>query len=363
MARSGARGLETAPSRRLHLRSDVPVEAIIRPRAGVGGPHRGAQCTHPGAGRPPIAGQPTSAEADAPAAAFIRFLSVDSPAAEAELELLRQVRTVTDRLFSLLNEADRFTPEELRDAVGYVERALERALGDRQPVFPISARQRDRGFERFRATLEGFIVQERDPAPGAGRAPGVDRRGRRSAAGRDRGAGAGALRRGTRAPPERTPGAVRRGRTPAEPGRESPGGGPASGHRRGDRARRRRAAPAGTSRVRAAVEEAAGQGGPHPARRLEEALRERLRAVVGEHRAGLERRRGPGSISANDGRAWSRFDPPRPKARAVSGADKEDGWSSSPAPISWLTVFTHEAEIERSFRAPGDGRTASEPLR
>ncbi|HZU18538.1 MAG TPA: dynamin family protein [Candidatus Dormibacteraeota bacterium] len=223
----------------------------------------------------------------------IFVLSVDSPAAEAELELLRRVRSETDRLFLVLNKADLLTPSELREAVEYVGHALEQILEERPPVFPLSARQPDRGLEVFRAELEAFLVRERATLlleQARRRASAALEEALLSVEVEERALALSVEERERRLARLRALSAeARRRRAEVESHLEADLRLAIAEvlDRAIDELRRR-----GTPEVRAAVEETARAGGPHLARRLDEALRERLRAVVGEHLAHLERRLG-----------------------------------------------------------------------
>lgn len=94
--------------------------------------------------------------------AVIFVLSVDPPASESELSFLRDVRSQVSRIFFLLNKADQLTAEELDESLAFVRRALAAGadLHDVQ-IFPVSARYRDAGFERFEQQLEAFLTEGR----------------------------------------------------------------------------------------------------------------------------------------------------------------------------------------------------------
>ncbi len=97
---------------------------------------------------------------DADAAVFV--LSIDSPASLAEVEFLKAAREQVGRIFFVLNKADLLTPEELQQSAQFVREVLAEAGGSHDlRLFPLSARFHDRGYADFVAALEHFLVEER----------------------------------------------------------------------------------------------------------------------------------------------------------------------------------------------------------
>lgn len=94
--------------------------------------------------------------------AVIFVLSVDPPASKAELAFLHDVRAQVSRIFFLLNKADQLSEAELVESLAFVRRALAAGadLHDVK-VFPVSARERDEGFQEFQRELEMFLSEGR----------------------------------------------------------------------------------------------------------------------------------------------------------------------------------------------------------
>ena len=94
--------------------------------------------------------------------AAVFLLSVDSPASQAELDFLAEVRNQVSHLTFALNKVDLLSESELAQSVAFVRSALGEALGDQEPtVFPISARLRDQGFAELERALDRFLVEDR----------------------------------------------------------------------------------------------------------------------------------------------------------------------------------------------------------
>jgi len=97
---------------------------------------------------------------DADAAIFV--FSVDNPASQAEVEFLAATKAQVSRVFFVLNKADLVTSDELAQSVEFVRSVLADAVGDpKARLFPMSARGRDSGYTDFVAELERFLVGER----------------------------------------------------------------------------------------------------------------------------------------------------------------------------------------------------------
>lgn len=97
---------------------------------------------------------------EADAAVFL--LSVDSPASQAELDFLAEVRSHVSHLTFALNKVDLLSESELRQSVAFVRSVLAQAVGDQDPpLFPISARLRDQGFSDLERALDRFLVEDR----------------------------------------------------------------------------------------------------------------------------------------------------------------------------------------------------------
>lgn len=77
-----------------------------------------------------------------PRADLVLFVtSADRPFTESERTFMERIRTWGKKVVVVLNKADLLTtPEELRDQMEFVESSIERLLGFRATVFPVSAR-------------------------------------------------------------------------------------------------------------------------------------------------------------------------------------------------------------------------------
>jgi len=97
---------------------------------------------------------------EADAAVFL--LSVDSPASQAELDFLTEVRSQVSHLTFALNKVDLLSQSELMQSMTFVQSVLGEAVGDPGlTVFPISARLRDQGFAELERALHLFLVEDR----------------------------------------------------------------------------------------------------------------------------------------------------------------------------------------------------------
>jgi len=97
---------------------------------------------------------------EADAAVFV--LGVDPPATGAEVGFLRHLRDHVSQTFFVLNKADLLTEAELVKTTAFVRQVVAEATGISEvALYPLSARQRDAGYQRFREQLEQFLLRER----------------------------------------------------------------------------------------------------------------------------------------------------------------------------------------------------------
>jgi GTP-binding protein EngB required for normal cell division len=91
----------------------------------------------------------------------VLVLSVDPPASESEIAFLRDLQPNVSRIFFVLNKTDLLTDAELAETIEFVRRTLADAAGIEEPrIFPLSARLKDAGFQRFERELERFLVEQ-----------------------------------------------------------------------------------------------------------------------------------------------------------------------------------------------------------
>ncbi len=91
--------------------------------------------------------------------AVIVVLTADPPVSAAERDLLAELSTRAVRTFIVLNKADRLPPAELAEALRFTEGVCAGSGADPVPVWPLSAREADDGFIRFRDAFESYLGQ------------------------------------------------------------------------------------------------------------------------------------------------------------------------------------------------------------
>ena len=90
----------------------------------------------------------------------VLVLTADAPMSSAERDLLRAAAAGSVRVFCVLNKADYLTDDDRYEAMEFIARNVEEALGTRVPVYACSARSTDdAGLRAFRSAL----VSELDP--------------------------------------------------------------------------------------------------------------------------------------------------------------------------------------------------------
>ncbi|PWK89731.1 dynamin family protein [Fulvimonas soli] len=105
--------------------------------------------------------------------AVILVVSADQPLSRHELDFLQVVRGHAGKVFVLLNKVDYLTAAEREQSLAFVGAALEKALGTRPALFPVSAREglrarlerdepgwRASGLAAFDAVLRAFLQRE-----------------------------------------------------------------------------------------------------------------------------------------------------------------------------------------------------------
>ena len=89
--------------------------------------------------------------------AAILVLTGDPVMTRAERDLLARVDGRSVMTFVVLNKVDRLTPPELADALAFTAQTGQDAVGHRLQVWPLSARHRDQGFDRFASALQDYL--------------------------------------------------------------------------------------------------------------------------------------------------------------------------------------------------------------
>ncbi len=90
--------------------------------------------------------------------AVIVVVTADPPMNAADRELLVQVSANSVKTFLVLNKADQLSADEVAETVAFTESICADAGVDAGPVFAMSARDADTGFQRFRATFEYYLA-------------------------------------------------------------------------------------------------------------------------------------------------------------------------------------------------------------
>jgi GTP-binding protein EngB required for normal cell division len=106
--------------------------------------------------------------------AALFLLSVDQPLSKAELDFLRDVREYSGRIFFLLNKADYFSEDELRESTDFLKEVLKEATGADVRIFPVSAKLALEGknsssgelvtkslLPEFSSVLNRFLMEEK----------------------------------------------------------------------------------------------------------------------------------------------------------------------------------------------------------
>ncbi len=106
--------------------------------------------------------------------AALFLLSVDQPLSKAELDFLKDVRGYSNRIFFLLNKADYFREEDLRESMDFSTNVLKEAMGTHVRIFPISAKLALEGklstdgelmrkslLPQFSEVLNNFLMEEK----------------------------------------------------------------------------------------------------------------------------------------------------------------------------------------------------------
>lgn len=106
--------------------------------------------------------------------AALFLLSVDQPLSKAELDFLKDVREYSNRIFFLLNKADYFSEDDLREAMEFSKNVLQEATGKEVRIFPVSAKLALEGklsssdelvmkslLSQFSSVLNTFLMEEK----------------------------------------------------------------------------------------------------------------------------------------------------------------------------------------------------------
>jgi GTPase SAR1 family protein len=106
--------------------------------------------------------------------AALFLLSVDQPLSKAELDFLKDVREYSNRIFFLLNKADYFSGDDLREAMEFSKNVLREATGKEVRIFPVSAKLALEGklsssdelvmkslLSQFSSVLNTFLMEEK----------------------------------------------------------------------------------------------------------------------------------------------------------------------------------------------------------
>ena len=106
--------------------------------------------------------------------AALFLLSVDQPLSRAELEFLNDVRQYSNRIFFLLNKADYFSEDDLRQSMEFSKKVLKEVIGADVQIFPVSAKLALEGklacsdeiagkshLPRFASVLNAFLMEEK----------------------------------------------------------------------------------------------------------------------------------------------------------------------------------------------------------
>jgi GTPase SAR1 family protein len=106
--------------------------------------------------------------------AALFLLSVDQPLSRAELDFLRDVREYSNRIFFLLNKADYFCENDLKEAMEFSKDVLREITGSEVRIFPVSAKLALEGklsgdddlvkgslLPRFSEVLNEFLMEEK----------------------------------------------------------------------------------------------------------------------------------------------------------------------------------------------------------
>ncbi|HXF56148.1 MAG TPA: dynamin family protein [Actinomycetota bacterium] len=109
--------------------------------------------------------------------AAIFLTSADPPISEGERSFLEEVRAEAARMFFVLNKVDYLSEPDREEAIAFTEQVLERALGKRVRVYPVSARHalegktagrreavEASGLEGFERDFRAFLLTEKGAA-------------------------------------------------------------------------------------------------------------------------------------------------------------------------------------------------------
>lgn len=84
-------------------------------------------------------------------------VAADPPVSVAELDLVAEAMATASRAAVVVNKVDLVGEEQLAEVVDFTARVVADRLGQPVPVFPLSARRRDGGFDAFAAWLAGEL--------------------------------------------------------------------------------------------------------------------------------------------------------------------------------------------------------------
>jgi len=106
--------------------------------------------------------------------AAIFLISADPPVSQSELEFLKDVMKYVENIFFILNKIDYLDEEELRTSLSFTKQTIEKAVGEKIEIYPISAKMALEGkikndpellkksrLEEFNKILNDFLLKKK----------------------------------------------------------------------------------------------------------------------------------------------------------------------------------------------------------
>jgi len=106
--------------------------------------------------------------------AAIFLISADPPVSQSELEFLKDVMKYVENIFFILNKIDYLDEEELRASLSFTKQTIEKAVGEKIEIYPISAKMALEGkikndpellkksrLEEFNKILNDFLLKKK----------------------------------------------------------------------------------------------------------------------------------------------------------------------------------------------------------